>query len=90
MAKSAIMDTAMIGEQDGRTMLAEFIRTRTTQARFAREVGCSESHLSLVLKGARGVSFGLAKRISNATGGAVPVEKLPHAVLDLVQTEAAE
>jgi transcriptional regulator with XRE-family HTH domain len=85
------MDTATFGEQDGRAMLAEFIRSRKiTQAQFAREVGCSESHLSLVLKGFRGISFGLAKRISNATGGAVPVDKLPHAVLELVQTEAAE
>ena len=59
-------------------MLAEFIRERTTQAKFAREVRCSESHLSLILKGERGISLGLAKRISEATGGAIAVENLPH------------
>lgn len=64
---------------DGRALLAEFIRNRTTQAKFARLVRCSESHLSLVLKGKKGVSFGLAKRISAATGGEVPVDALPHA-----------
>ena len=69
----------MVAENhDGRAMLAAFIRKRTTQAKFAREVACSESHLSLILKGVRGVSFGLAKRISEATGGEIPVETLPH------------
>lgn len=63
---------------DGRALLAEFIRSNTTQAKFAREVGCSESHLSLVLKGLRGVSFGLAKKMSEASGGKVPVEAIPH------------
>lgn len=62
---------------DGREMLAAFIRQeKTTQAQFAREVGCSGSHLSLILKGERGVSLGLAKRISARAG--IPVEKLPH------------
>lgn len=70
--------------QNGRKLLAEYIRARTTQAQFAREVGCSDSHLSLVLKGERGVSFGLAKRISEATRGEIPVELLPH------ESEAAE
>jgi transcriptional regulator with XRE-family HTH domain len=63
---------------DGRAMLADFIHKRTTQAKFAREVRCSESHLSLILKGERGISLGLAKRISEATGGEIPVDKLPH------------
>ena len=62
----------------GRTLLAQFIHKRMTQAQFAQKVGCSESHLSLVLKGERAVSLGLAKRISEATGGKVPVELLPH------------
>ena len=72
------MDTAHVEPVDGRKLLAEFIRPRMTQAQFAKDVGCSESHLSLVLKGERGVSLGLAKRISEATAGAIPVEALPH------------
>jgi len=39
-----------------------------TQAAFARVVGCSESHLSLILKGERGLSLGLAVRIERETG----------------------
>lgn len=74
VAKSQIMDI----QADGRTLLADYIRTETTQAEFARAIECSPSHLSLILKGERGVSFGLAKRISAATGGRVPVELLPH------------
>jgi len=62
---------------DGIARLAGYIaREKASQAEFAREVGCSEPHLSLVLKGERGVSLKLAKRISQATGGEVPVEDL--------------
>lgn len=61
---------------DGRQLLAGYISGRTTQAQFARDVRCSESHLSLVLKGERGVSLKLAKRIMEATGGVVPTESL--------------
>jgi DNA-binding transcriptional regulator YdaS (Cro superfamily) len=61
---------------DGRQILAEFIAANGTQSQFARDVDCSESHLSLVLKGDRGVSLKLARRISRATGGAVPAETL--------------
>lgn len=68
---------------DGRTMLAEFIRARTTQAKFADQVKCSESHLSLVLKGERGMSLGLAKRISAAAG--IPIEALPHKAVRAAQ-----
>lgn len=61
---------------DGRQLLGEFIAARTSQAQFARDVGCSDSHLSLILKGERGVSLRLAKRISEATDGAVPMDAL--------------
>lgn len=57
-------------------MLAKWISENTTQAKFARDTGCSESHLSLILKGKRGVSFPKARRISEATGGAVPIDVL--------------
>ena len=63
---------------DGRALLAEYIQQRTTQREFACAVGCSESHISLILAGRRGISFSLAKRISAATGGYVPVGLLPH------------
>lgn len=59
---------------DGKQMLADYIKGRTTQAQFARTIGCSEPHLSLILKGDRGPSINLAKRIREATGGAVPAE----------------
>lgn len=75
MAKMGAMDTAVM-ETDGRALLAAFIRQKMTQAEFARQVRCSDSHLSLVLKGERGMSFGLAKRISEATE--IPIGLLPH------------
>lgn len=46
----------------------------TTQAKLAADCECSESHLSLVLKGERGVSLKLAQRLSAATGGEVRLE----------------
>jgi len=55
-----------------------------TQARLAADSGCSEPHLSLILKGGRGVSMRLAKRLSNATGGEVPLEAF------LLDAESAE
>lgn len=66
MAKSALMD--------GRQAIAAYIKAGTTQAKLAREVGCSEPHLSLILKGKRGLSLTLAKRLSQVTG--VPIESL--------------
>ncbi len=62
----------------GLAMLLEYIRQRTNQRKFALAIGCKESHLSLVLAGKRGISFGMAKRISAATGGHVPLALLPH------------
>ena len=58
--------------RQGRKLLAKCIdEHHGTQASFAKRVGCSEPHLSLVLKG-KNVSVPLAKRISRATGGTVP------------------
>lgn len=44
-----------------------------SQAKLADKCECSESHLSLVLAGQRGVSMKLAKRLSDATDGVVKV-----------------
>lgn len=57
--------------------------TDITQAKFAADSGCSEPHLSLILKGERGVSMKLAKRLSDATGGEVRIE-------DFLLAESAE
>lgn len=80
------MDAKQATKPDGRALLAQFISRTTTQAAFARRVRCSEPHLSLILKGKRGVSLKLAKRISDATEGEIPVYLLPHEALQ----EAAE
>jgi transcriptional regulator with XRE-family HTH domain len=64
--------------------LKVWIDANTTQAKFAREVGCSAPYLSYLLKGKRGVSLELAIAMSGATGGAVPVEAFGK------RTEAAE
>lgn len=62
---------------DGKGLLADFLsRDPRSQAEFARQVGCSQGHLSLFLKGKRGLSVVLAKRISDATDRAVPVTSL--------------
>lgn len=64
----------MVGEQkagdkadDGREQLADFLKDRK-QSEFAKRVRCSPSHLSLILSKKRGMSYGLAKRVSAATG----------------------
>ena len=54
--------------------LKVWIDANTTQAEFARQVGCSAPYLSDLLKGKRGVSLELAIVMSQQTGGAVPVE----------------
>jgi transcriptional regulator with XRE-family HTH domain len=58
----------------GMARLARYIRENTTQAQFARDVECSEPHLSLVLKGKRGLSMRLARNISDKSG--IPLEEL--------------
>lgn len=76
---------------DGKSQLAAFIkRAQVSQARFADDAGCSEGHLSLYLKGKRGLSVPLAKRISQATGGEVPVKALiPEKIEEAAQTLGA-
>ena len=57
--------------------LAKWIKAnkwKISQAKLASESRCSQSHLSLILKGKRGVSMELARRLSAATGGAVRIE----------------
>jgi hypothetical protein len=53
---------------DWRTTLAANLAARGARAKFAREIECSESHLSLVLKGDRGLSWAMAKKVSDRTG----------------------
>ena len=67
MAKSGVMKTYDV-PADGRAMLADFIRQRTTQTKFAEEVGCRPAHISLILSGKKGMSVDLARRISVVTG----------------------
>lgn len=55
-------------------LTAQFRNERGAQKRLADKVGCSESHLSLVLKEKRGLSYELARHISRETG--VPVDEL--------------
>jgi transcriptional regulator with XRE-family HTH domain len=61
---------------DGRELLADYIRTNpASQAKLARDVGCSEGHLSLILAKKRWASPDLAQKLSQATG-AVPADEL--------------
>jgi transcriptional regulator with XRE-family HTH domain len=60
---------------DWRSTLSKRLASeRGSQGKFARDVDCSEAHLSLVLKGKRNVSYPLAQRIHDKTG--IPVEEL--------------
>jgi len=56
------------------SLMANFAAERGAQVKFAREVQCSESHLSLILNGKRGLSYPLAERIHAKTG--IPVKDL--------------
>lgn len=49
--------------------LAQWIDARMSDADAARELGISKSHLSLILKGQRGISLELAAKIETLTGG---------------------
>lgn len=73
---------------DGRKKLAEFIAANSTQAQFAREVDCSQPHLTLVLQGKRGLSIGLASRISKATD--IPLRMLVSPAVAELLSEPAE
>lgn len=73
---------------DGIDYVRNYITRETaSQAQLARDVKCSESHLSLVLARKRGVSAKLAKRISEATG--VPMRELRPDLAEVMR-EAAE
>lgn len=54
--------------------LKAWIDQNSKQVTFAREVGCTEQHLSQILNGKKYASLNLAIRMSRATGGAVPIE----------------
>lgn len=56
--------------------LKTWIDDNTTQAQFARDLKCSESHISDILKGKKRVSLDLALKISEATGRAVSVDEI--------------
>lgn len=50
--------------------LAQWFEARkANKAEFARRVGISRSHLTLIIQGKRGVSVDVAKRIAEETGG---------------------
>jgi len=72
---------------DGKSLLAEHIGPkRGARAEFAHEIGCSQSHLSLVLKGDRGLSPQLAQKAHKATG--IPLEKLCPKIADILRENA--
>lgn len=60
----------------GRDLLVRYLHENPTQKRFAQAIGCSESHLSLILAGKRTPSLRLSKRILDETGGLVPMDSL--------------
>lgn len=69
---------------DGRQLLADYIRANpASQAKLARDAGCSEGHLSLILSCKRWASPKLAHKISSAIDGAI-------AAKDLVSPKAHE
>jgi transcriptional regulator with XRE-family HTH domain len=85
-----IFASGKVHHMDGRRLLQKFIREHTTQVDFARAVKCSQTHLTLVLQGKRGVSVPLAKRMSAATGGTVPLKALvPREIANLLSEAAA-
>ena len=64
-------------DPNSRTKLATLIQQRwPTRARFCEEFGISQSHLSLVLSGKRGVSVKRAKLISEALNKEISVGTL--------------
>ena len=57
--------------------LAQWIAKKdTTQRELAAKIGCSEPYLSQIANELRVPSLQMAKRISRATGGAVPTDAL--------------
>lgn len=49
-------------------------REGITVVELARVAGCSQGHLSNIFAGKRGVSLGLAKRLSELSGGKVKID----------------
>lgn len=61
----------------GREQLSTFIGPdRGARAAFARKANISQPHLLLYLRGDRDLSIAMAKRISDATDGSVPLRAL--------------
>jgi hypothetical protein len=56
--------------------LAAWIDARMSRAAFARSIGMSASHLSLVIRGERGLSLRQAVAIESATEGAISTAAL--------------
>lgn len=78
MDESALTSRRDEAKPDWRaTLRARFAAERGSQAAFARELEMSDSHLSLVLKGVRRLSYPLAERISKKTD--IPVAELMSA-----------
>lgn len=59
--------------------LKEWIEKHTSQAKFARDVAISESHLSDILAKKKRPSLELASRMSRATDRAVSVDTIAEA-----------
>jgi antitoxin component HigA of HigAB toxin-antitoxin module len=76
----ATFPVAKSARMDGLKALSKYV-AENGQAQTAREVGCSDSHLHLVLAGERNLSVAMAKKVSRATG--IPAS-------DLLGLEAAE
>jgi DNA-binding transcriptional regulator YdaS (Cro superfamily) len=63
--------------------------TGTRQTDFAKEIGCTDGYLSLLLQDRRGVSLKLAQKIETATGGIVTAEHLRCRPVQDVPTSAS-
>jgi plasmid maintenance system antidote protein VapI len=65
-------------------VLVWLIRSKKTQHDWAKELGISPSHLSMVLSGERAASLGLADRMAKSSGFSIQV------FVDLRAVEASE
>lgn len=59
---------------DSHPMLAWASENGKTIAELATAAGCSDSHLRNIFAGRKEASLGLAKRLSDFTGGVVPMD----------------
>ena len=72
--------------------LSEYLaKAQLTQREFARDVGVSASHLNEIVRGVKAPSSGVARRISDRTGGQVPFTSWPNiaALVRAVNGDAA-